>query len=403
MTIVIADDITGAAEICGIALCYGLKTSLLTEVNDGGLSECDVCVIATDTRSSNAAEAIAEHTGICRVISKIRQCRPDMKLCIFKKTDSALRGHILDEISAAKDVLSFSNCLLIPQNPTKERVIDKGVYKIDGVPIHETPFSFDPEYPAATSVASDILNRNSSRGLPVENLYLDASMESGKTYIADAVSLSDIERQLLKADGNTLLAGGADFFSVILSLLHNKKRTVCRGTLSRLQDAMSLNTCKTDAGKIIIACGSTQSKPVLNEPLMRIADSAEINVPLSLPEGKDAHAWINEACIAYHKNDILVIGVENHKVMGADYARRIKKLMAETASMLAGETMPAALIIEGGATAFAILSELRWNRFAVEVQFSPGVIGIRPVSTGKCPLVVLKPGSYPWGKLFETS
>lgn len=76
--------------------------------------------------------------------------------------------------------------------------------------------------------------------------------------------------------------------------------------------------------------------------------------------------------------------------------------MAETVSALTGEAMPAALIIEGGATAFAILSKMQWNRFTVEAQFSPGVIGIRPVSAGDCPLVVLKPGSYPWGKLFET-
>ena len=57
--IVIADDITGAAEIAGIAVHYGLQVELLTDVG-GSAPKADVLVVATDTRSLSEADAVAE-------------------------------------------------------------------------------------------------------------------------------------------------------------------------------------------------------------------------------------------------------------------------------------------------------------------------------------------------------
>ena len=62
--IVIADDITGAAEIAGIAFARGAEVRLVC----GPVCGCDTAtpqtgvttVIATDTRSMSEAEAIAE-------------------------------------------------------------------------------------------------------------------------------------------------------------------------------------------------------------------------------------------------------------------------------------------------------------------------------------------------------
>jgi len=92
--IVIADDITGAAEIAGIAFESGQKVQLLCA--DGSL--CRDCVttgcttvIATDTRSMSEAEAIGETR---RVASLLHDIPPSS---LFKKTDSALRGHVVGD------------------------------------------------------------------------------------------------------------------------------------------------------------------------------------------------------------------------------------------------------------------------------------------------------------------
>ena len=60
--IVIADDITGAAEMAGIAFSHGENVRLVCGGVAGGCGTATygTMVIATDTRSMSEAEAVAE-------------------------------------------------------------------------------------------------------------------------------------------------------------------------------------------------------------------------------------------------------------------------------------------------------------------------------------------------------
>ena len=110
MIAVIADDITGAAEIAGIGFRYGLSVSLLTD-KSRVLSPCDLLVYATDTRSMTEAEAVAE----TRTVAAYLHEQPGVGR-IFKKTDSALRGHVEAELRALMDVLGLSRTLFLPDS-----------------------------------------------------------------------------------------------------------------------------------------------------------------------------------------------------------------------------------------------------------------------------------------------
>jgi uncharacterized protein YgbK (DUF1537 family) len=55
------------------------------------------------------------------------------------------------------------------------------------------------------------------------------------------------------------------------------------------------------------------------------------------------------------------------------------------------------IIIEGGATAYTVLERLGISSFDVEYEYSPGVVCL---SHGNM-RIILKPGSYQWGNLFE--
>lgn len=76
--------------------------------------------------------------------------------------------------------------------------------------------------------------------------------------------------------------------------------------------------------------------------------------------------------------------------------------MADACRRLALECQPATIVIEGGATAYSALSRMGWHAFSVEGQLEPGVVALRlDVGNGeKGPLVILKPGSYAWGRVF---
>ena len=71
----------------------------------------------------------------------------------FVKTDSACRGHI----KLSLDILGKGrNVVFVPQNPSMGRTVEGGIYRIGGVPISETVFAQDPEWPALTPDVSHL-------------------------------------------------------------------------------------------------------------------------------------------------------------------------------------------------------------------------------------------------------
>ena len=91
---VIADDITGAAEIAGLGRSYGLSTSLVTRVPES-LADVQLTVLATDTRSMSVADAVAQTRAICAQLRELVSLA-DVPIRLFKKVDSFMRGHVVD-------------------------------------------------------------------------------------------------------------------------------------------------------------------------------------------------------------------------------------------------------------------------------------------------------------------
>ena len=365
--IVIADDITGAAEIAGIAFSQGLQVRLC--VGCGSVAASGFTVIATDTRSMTAAAAIAETRHIAYRLSPITHHPSPITPHLFKKTDSALRGHVVAELSALMEATGYRRAVYLPANPSKGRVIRSGVYYINNIPIADTDFSFDPEFPAKTSV--------------LKERFPDA----GRHHIImpDAESEDDI-RQVVAAynDGHTLFAGAADLFSVILASLSH----VGAGP-APAQTLISAFAADHPAGAgptpTLIVCGSTQSKT----PDIGIAVAP---MPCQLYDGStDIILWDTSA---YTRTQSIILTIPYHHRTGKDCAEHLRAVTARKVKSLMEQHLPARLVIEGGATAWAILQSLGWTSFEVIRQIAPGVVQLR---SDNGVLVTLKPGSYPWG------
>ena len=356
--IVIADDITGAAEIAGIAFDRGEDVRLVC--GDNVVTD-QMTVIATDTRSMNENEAIAETQ---RIVSAIAH-RPT---AIFKKTDSALRGHVLAELTTLLKATSYQRVVYMPANPSKGRIIRAGTYYINNKPIHQTDFSFDPEYPAKTSV--------------LKERFPDA--ESCGIIMPDAESDEDIQHIIAEYnDGKTIFAGAADLFSALLNANHGDRPSDL--TLRLANHGVS----PKDSHDSLILCGSTQSKPLaLGIPLAPM--------PREIYDGShDLSLWDTEA---YKQEHSLILTIPHTHRTGKEVAVHLRNMMAEMARQLIAIHCPSQLIIEGGATAWATLQALGWTRFDVKNQIAPGVV---QMSATNGTLVTLKPGSYPWGNCFD--
>lgn len=361
--IVIADDITGAAEIAGIAFSLGQEVRLVMGSLHPTLKKEkeDVIVIATDTRSMSESEAVAE---TCRIATPLSFGGGE---ALFKKTDSALRGHVVAELTALMQATGYHRAVYLPANPSKERIIRHGIYYIKGVPIHETDFSFDPEFPAKTSVLRERFPDAEAKGI----------------IMPDAVSEDDIRRVIATYnDGKTIFAGAADLFRASLSPSKKKKEATAS---------------KPSGERRLILCGSTQSKALnLGIPVAPM--------PREVYDGKQgADYWYTQLSTAIHQQEStedegsLILTIPHTHRTGKEAAVHLRTVMAEITKRLVSERQPNHLIIEGGATAWATLQALGWNEFQIERQIAPGVV---QMSATNGTLVTLKPGSYPWGGLF---
>lgn len=384
--IVIADDITGAAEIAGIAHRYALRTQLVVfdkdiadrqHPGDNVLQDAsagchrigdmlqnvsaDVLVVATDTRSYSANEARAVTKAVVDMLPE--------DVLVFHKTDSALRGNIVAELEAFG-----CEAVYMPANPSKGRIIRGGVYYVGDKPIHETDFRYDPEFPAVTS---DVHERFPSLTIP------------------DATCKADVDAIVSDAIGKGLmLAGAADLFASLIEQVKGARDCNC-------QREDGINQSPTTR---LIVCGSTQSKALmLGLPVMEMPDDVfwerekHWNISLSDIEKQSG----NVQGEGRQPGAILAIG--NKPVReGKEAAVYLRTVMAEACCSLLQDMQPQELIIEGGATAFAIISQTPYARFEIVNEFAPGVVRMKttPDASQKELFITLKPGSYSWGNLF---
>ena len=360
--IVIADDITGAAEIAGIAFTHGQQVRLVcgSSVCCDTVAAYGTTVIATDTRSMTEAEAVAETRRLSSLLSPLSSL-------LFKKTDSALRGHVVAELSALMQATGYHRAVYLPANPSKGRIIRGGIYYINHVPISETAFSYDPEFPTTTSVLKERFPDTEDKGI----------------IMPDAENEEDIQDVIAKYnDGKTLFAGAADLFSALLNVNHGD-----RPSDSSLRLANHGVNPHDSHDSTLILCGSTQSKPLdLDIPVAPM--------PREIYDGSDdLSLWDTKR---YAETHSLIFTMPYTHRTGKEVAVHLRTMMAAKAKELVAEHCPQHLVIEGGATAWATLQTLGWTEFIITAQFAPGVV---QMSATNGTLVTLKPGSYPWGSL----
>jgi len=378
--VVIADDITGAAEIAGIGLRFGLRVQLVMYKGEDPVippGQYDMLVFATDTRSMTQAEAIEETIRIAHTLKNIAY------KYIFKKTDSALRGHITAELKTLMDITGADRSLLLPQNPSRGRTIEKGKYYINNTPLNKTAFAKDPEFPATMADVKGILYYS----YRVQVLSPKMKIKNSGIYIAEATTPEDVEQRAGEVQEGILPAGGADFFTAYLK---------ARGYTTK--NTPPFNGIKSNHSLIVL--GSTSNHDLSQFAYIQSRDIVECNVPRIIFYRDAPQKWIKKLEKAYLGHDSLILSINHQPQKGREIALNVREGMATGVVALLSERLPQELIIEGGATAFSILKRTNWDIFKVEQEVTPGVIRMTPLENQDI-TVTLKPGSYPWGGLFQ--
>jgi D-threonate/D-erythronate kinase len=360
MIVVIADDLSGAAELAGVARRHGLTAEVQTVFTPAS----DAKVICLDTDSRSLAPGLAG----ARVEAVAREVVAAQPEGIFKKCDSVLRGAVLAESSALAIAAGKTRILIVPANPSRGRVIRKGNYFVEGQPLHETAFARDPEHPRTTSSVARLV------GGDLTNVT-----------IPDTVTLDDVMRHAVGLEEDALPVGGADFFDAILTQWIELRNP--RSPADRASSASAGGRTATDpsvAGPTLLVCGSAAAWAQRR----REAETLGIAV-FALPHP------VAEIVRGLRERRCALVGIGDGPETRGAAPPVLAAALAETIGAILRETPVARLLSEGGATSAAVLRAMHWTRLRVS-EISPLGVGVlRPVGVSG-PTLLIKPGSYSW-------
>jgi uncharacterized protein YgbK (DUF1537 family) len=330
--LVVADDFTGAAEIAAAGKRFGLSARV------GGTAGDGVTAIDTNSRLMTPDQAVAT---VKASLASLDLSQFDL---VYKKTDSVLRGPVAAEVLAVAEAAGRRGAILCPQNPTRGRTIVDGVYRINGVPLVQTQFARDPDYPATSSKVLDLLNRDDQAGNAICRRQL---------IVGEGDDVARLRHWASQCGHDLLPAGGVDFFEAVLST---------HGLTPQPADRPAIG------GRTLMVLGSACES---SRALVRQLDP---DLLCTVPTDRVSST--------VHRRRIAVLAFPD---------RRDPSLPAQLVDAVTADVD--ALLIEGGSTAAAVFARFEWREFDVLGEFAVGVVALRPPGG---PVVVVKPGSYPW-------
>lgn len=255
--LVIADDLTGALDT---GIQFGSRAALVklytyrqaVDIFENIPDHIEVLIIDTETRHSDC------RTAYERIYRLVDQAKRQKISCIYKKTDSGMRGNIGSELSAALTA-SGGDCIhFVPAFPQIGRTTEDGIQYIDGVPVAESVFGRDPFEPVRHSQIRDIVGEQCATECHVLNEAAEGGGYKGILLYNCKTQddLQKIAKDLKRYHPSDLLAGCAGFAAVLPEMVGIRSVAGQRPGLCR---------------KLLVVCGS------LNPVSLRQMDAAEKN------------------------------------------------------------------------------------------------------------------------------
>jgi len=384
---VIADDLTGAAEIGAVGLRHGLRAEIVLAgasipvLPESGTPEVDILCLDTDSRMYPAEDA-ARRARAAASWLRLAGAR-----WIFKKVDSVLRGQVTAEIEAVMNETNSALAILMPANPGLGRVIRDGRYYVRGKPVNETEFAFDAAYPRTSAFVLEMVSPPPQRALRACAAG-DALPESG-IVIGEAESSEHLDHWAATG-GKALRAGGAEFFAALL------RAEGCKlGNKPKPRAARSAR-----AGRELFVCGSNSTATREFHASAQAAGYQVIGLPAHAANenpltNADHDELVRQVLSAYESGSRVVLRVGLDRVVDPARAARLSSYVVRVAQSVLGRVAVNRVYAEGGATAVELARTLGWGRLQVLRELAPGVaaLGLK----GRTPAeLTIKPGSYNW-------
>jgi uncharacterized protein YgbK (DUF1537 family) len=297
--LIIADDFTGALDTGVQFATCGAQTYVVVDAEIDYTkiaSNIEVLVIDTETRHLNKTAAYQ------KVFSIVKQASKMEIPYIYKKTDSALRGNIGSELTAAIQASGEKHIHFVPAFPQMGRTTVNGVHYVNGIPISKSVFGQDPFEPVRHSDIREIIASQSDIQVNIlKNKVLESCVSMKGILLYDSSCNQDIENivaELIKKDEIHLMAGCAGLACV---LSHKFKWKGKQRQIFEIKD------------RILVACGSVnpisvaQCNDAENKGAPRFKLTAGQKLNPDWIKSYAADAFIRQLYDACKKNHIVIL------------------------------------------------------------------------------------------------
>ena len=376
----VADDVTGAADLCSTLVREGLRTvQVLGDARDLELPDVEAVVVALKSRTAPVDRAVRESTDALERLVVLGARQILFKYC--STFDSTPEGNIGPVADALLDALGADITVVCPAYPENGRTVYRGhlfvnLVRVLGRQTHR-PVSLVPYDVVADGAAAIVLRLDELRRAGVAYAVVDALDDAQLRAVGEACA------------GLRLVTGGS-------GVARGLPANFGTGAAAAAAHAQRLEAPPVDGPAVVLAGSCSQAT---NEQVERMAARyPAIKVDVADTGGLDALA--DAALARLGDGAVLVYSTAPpdevarvQELVGPEEASsRVESLLGELACRLvAGGARR--LVLAGGETSAAVLQRLGVRALAVGDEIAPGVPWMTSLGEPRL-AVALKSGNF---------
>lgn len=401
---VVADDITGATDLCLMLSREGMRVIQIMGVPEQPMPDADAVVVALKSRSIPADEAILLSVQATRALRTAGASQILFKYCsTFDSTD---RGNIGPVTEALLAELNSDFTIACPSFPGAGRTTYKGHLFVGDSLLSDSPLKDHPLNPMHDANLQRVLQRQTalpvglidiatiSQGVDTVKTAMSERRAAGKAIvITDTLADSDLITLGAACSDLALVTGGS---GIGMGLAAHACKT------GRFTSQSRSALMSAPAGRSAILAGSCSVATLGQIAYARTAGLPSLAVDtMAVAEGRQSAAEIATWAIAQTDNAIPLIYSstlpdELRAVQGRlgqhEAGLLVENTLAEVARLLRQAGF-ARFIVAGGETSGAVVAALGVTTLEIGPEIDPGVPWTRSIA-GENLVLALKSGNF---------
>ena len=408
----VADDFTGATDLCSMLVRNGMRTVQLIGVPEPGLEvpEADAVVVALKSRTAPVAQAAAESLAAQRWLAEQGARQYLFKYCsTFDSTDAGNIGPVAD---ALLDALGSDFTIACPAFPETGRTIFKGHLFVGDLLLSDTHMRHHPLTPMTDSNLVRVLARQTMRkvglvpydvvrkGPEAIRARFAELRAAGCAYaVTDVTEDEDLRRLGSACADLPLLTGGS---GIAMGLPENYRRA------GLLPAGVVADRLPAVPGQEAVLAGSCSAATLAQIAAMAAAGRPILRLdPEQLAAGWSAAEAVSWALARTGDGPVLVYASAtpeevraSQEQLGRDRAGALveQALAAVARGLVEGGVRR--LVVAGGETSGAVVQALGVKGLAIGPMIDPGVPATVSIGCEPQLALVLKSGNFGGTDLF---